>query len=202
MRRISSVDNDPTDGDSCELTVGILLDVLPPFDAQTVPATSEFLEIGNIDVQVSPSAPCLTCLPVAFCDFVDASNRIPIQNIVVINNQSIHDFPTLDCNVCTIGTPVFIRGDCNFDIQIDISDAAVMMVHQFEAFPVPCRDACDSNDDGVLNLADVVLLLNYLFDGGAPPASPSPSPIPVQSDLGVDPTPDNLDCTGGSGSCP
>ena len=197
-----SVDNDPNDGDGCELTVGILLDALPPFEGQTVPQTSDFLKIGGIDVQVSENAPCDTCLAVQFCDFANGSNSIPIQNIVVVNNESIGDFETQDCNICVVGVPEFIRGDCNGDVQVDIGDPATVLAQQFQGFPVPCLDACDANDDGKINLADAVYLLNYLFDSGLVPPPPSPSPMPSAADQGPDPTDDDLDCASGASSCP
>ena len=197
-----SVDNDPNDGDGCELTVGILLDALPPFDGQTVPSSADFLQIGCISVEVDENAPCNTCLPVQYTNFVDASQNIPIENIVIVDNQSIQDFQTIDCNVCTVAQRQFIRGDCNFDIKIDLADAQAGLAQQFQGFPVQCLDACDANDDGKVNLADTVFLLNYLFDGGLVPPPPSPSPIASLDDLGVDPTDDDgLTCETGFDTC-
>ncbi|HVR76488.1 MAG TPA: hypothetical protein VMT52_19315, partial [Planctomycetota bacterium] len=52
---------------------------------------------------------------------------------------------------------------------------------------LPCEDAADLNDDGAVELSDAILLLNFLFRGGAPPASPFPA-------SGIDETPDSLGC--------
>ena len=48
----------------------------------------------------------------------------------------------------------------------------------------PCDDAADANDDGDLNIADPVFVLNYLFASGPAPNAPGP----VSS--GPDPTDD------------
>lgn len=52
---------------------------------------------------------------------------------------------------------------------------------------LPCEDAADLDDDGTVELSDAILLLNFLFRGGAPPASPFPA-------SGIDETLDSLGC--------
>ncbi|MBI4606788.1 MAG: hypothetical protein HY721_32895 [Planctomycetes bacterium] len=89
---------------------------------------------------------------------------------------------------------VFVRGDCNHDRGLDISDAIYTLTYLFLGSEDPasrdpaCKDACDSNDDGDIDIADPVWSLNYLFRGSPPPPQPYPDP-------GTDPTPaDRLDC--------
>jgi hypothetical protein len=57
-------------------------------------------------------------------------------------------------------------------------------------------DACDANDDGVIDLADVCATLRFLFKLG--PILPDPGPYPPG---GYDPTPDlygiDLGCEAG-----
>src|SRR5690606_13973360 len=61
-------DNDPDDGDGCELVLGLLVDALPPFENRTLPPTSVHFRIGNVRMQVaSVAATCGACLPVASC---------------------------------------------------------------------------------------------------------------------------------------
>ena len=60
---------------------------------------------------------------------------------------------------------------------------------------VGCVDACDANDDGKVNLADTVFVLNYLFKSGAAPPDPGPSTP------GPDPTDDESDCEEGITPC-
>ena len=50
-----------------------------------------------------------------------------------------------------------------------------------------CADAGDTNDDGILDIADVIYLLAHLFAGGPPPQPPFP-------ECGPDHTPDVLVC--------
>lgn len=83
----------------------------------------------------------------------------------------------------------FLRGDCNSDGGVDISDPVVLLERLFAAASVPpCEDSCDSNDDGALNLVDVVLMLEVVFGFGsgviAEPASA----------CGIDPVNDTLAC--------
>ena len=55
------------------------------------------------------------------------------------------------------------------------------------SMPAPsCHDAADSNDSGELDIADAVLILNYLFGGAV-----LPPPFPV---AGADRTDDALLC--------
>jgi hypothetical protein len=110
-----------------------------------------------------------------------------------------------DCQICVEGgNPEFIRGDCNFSdvgaLSVDIADAAAAVGYFFFSgdakFNAPCDDACDANDDGRLDVADVVFHLNYL----AIPKSPKP-PAPGPTRRGTDPTRDSLGCAGGRTEC-
>ena len=87
--------------------------------------------------------------------------------------------------------PVFVRGDCNRDDGVDVSDAMTLLRTLFEGELAPgCLDACDSNDDGFLDTSDAVRLLLFLFAEGAP----LPLPYPF---VGLDLTDDNLSCADG-----
>jgi hypothetical protein len=82
----------------------------------------------------------------------------------------------------------FVRGDCNVDQNIDISDPVFLLGVLFSgATPSSCADACDGNDDGNLDIADAVFGLSFLFSGGAAPAAPYPT-------CGLDPTSDATPC--------
>jgi len=186
-----NVDNDPDDGDTCELVAGVLLDALPPFDGQTVPATTggDPLLIGCIDATIADDDTlCDTCLDVTFCNGINGAGDVPIENIMVIDFASIQDIDFVDCCVFVAPIPEFLRGDCNDDDKVDLGDSAAILGEQFSGLAVDCEDACDANDDGKINLADSVFLLNYLFKFGDVP------PAPGVDEDGPDPTDDALTC--------
>ena len=70
----------------------------------------------------------------------------------------------------------FVRGDCNADGNVDISDAVRDLRFCFSGASVPCAAACDTDGDGTpcTGVTDGVRLLMYLFRRGAPPPAPFP----------------------------
>lgn len=83
----------------------------------------------------------------------------------------------------------FQRGNCNNDCTLDISDPIFLAQHLFQSGAAPsCEKACDTNDDGTLDIADIVSTLMALF---GTPTLPLPAPYLV---CGEDPTPDSLSC--------
>ena len=85
----------------------------------------------------------------------------------------------------------FLRGDANRDEGVNISDPVFVLVRLF-VLPVgfPCEDAADANDDGEIQLADAVTILEFLFRASGP------LPDPGTGDSGPDPTTDDLTCSG------
>lgn len=92
--------------------------------------------------------------------------------------------------------PEFVRGDLNFDGQLDIADPVSVLSLLFVVGtpPHPCEDAQDANDDGAVDISDPIFLLSNLFTSGPPPSEPFP-------DCGTDPTMDPLGCDDFTG-CP
>jgi hypothetical protein len=180
------VDDLPDDGDGCELVVGILLDALPPFEGQTLPQTDFPLLIGGLDVTIDLDAPCETPLAIDFCDGINGNGSVPLYNNVVIDFQSVQNFERFGTVITVEPVEVFQRGDCNSDDKVDLADIATAIATQFMGYEIDCPDACDFNDDGLINLADPVFGLNYLFNFGAVPPSPG------AYDDGPDPTEDSL----------
>ncbi|MEC9476954.1 MAG: hypothetical protein VX764_07960 [Planctomycetota bacterium] len=182
------IDNDDNDGDGRELIAGILMDALPPFENQQLPTTVEPLMIACVQAEVDGGAICGDTFSIDFCDGINGNGVVPINNIAVINYQSISDFTLIGATYEIVPVPAFLRGDCNTDTLVDLADAATVIATQFQGYEVGCLDACDSNDDSIINLADSVYLLNFLFLFG--PTMPDPGPyVP-----GPDPTADDLDC--------
>lgn len=97
--------------------------------------------------------------------------------------------------LCALSTPAaaqtisgFERGDCNADNTFNVADMIYLLVDLFANGPAsPCEDACDTNDDGALNLSDAILGLDYLFGSNVPLPQPA-------SSCGMDPTLDALAC--------
>ena len=92
-----------------------------------------------------------------------------------------------------IGTTnnLFRRGDVNSDGHVDPGDGEALLAYLNGTGTKPlCLDAADANDDGVLDVADAVLILGQSGDG--PPSLPPPG----THECGVDPTPDKLSCDG------
>ncbi len=195
------VDNDPHDGDGCELVVGILLDALPPFDRQTVPPTAIPLKLGCIDVTINGD--CDECYDIWFCDNINGRGQVLIENVVVVDTvRSVKGFGKHPCQICVDAPDEFVRGDCNCDLWVNIADASTVLAQQFQGYLACCLDACDANDDGKINLADSVYILNYMFKFGPVPPDPFPG-------LGPDTTIDDpsglhyeLDCEDGVDPCP
>ena len=168
----ADTDNDLTDGDGKEFVVGILFDSFPPFDDQFIPPTTELLEIGRVSVR----AP-MTLGESGTIDFVDSlngPNGPPIDNILVVGEQSFGDFATFGATLLASGVG-FVRGDCNDDALIDLADMIFLLNALFLGGEMPgCDAACDANSDRGANLADALFIGNYLFAMGPPPAAPFP----------------------------
>lgn len=91
--------------------------------------------------------------------------------------------------------PAFRRGDANADGAVDSSDAVALLEAFFASEePLACQDAADTNDDGALDISDAVGILLELFGGVS-------IPEPGASACGVDPTADDLGCTGYTADC-
>ena len=94
-------------------------------------------------------------------------------------------------NFCSGQNADFIRGDCNTDGSTDfaMADMRALLAYFFQQGAcVPCLDACDVDDDGVVNVNDAVLMLT-LGTGCGPAYLPAPWPA-----CGADPSTDSLGC--------
>lgn len=76
------------------------------------------------------------------------------------------------------GAEVFLRGDCDGNGAVQITDAINLLGYLFlGTFEPSCPDACDTNDDGNIDLSDPLYILTFLFIGGIDPI-PAPYPEP------------------------
>ena len=110
------------------------------------------------------------------------------KEILVIENLSQPPL-SLDANGDDVPDECFLfrRGDVTQDGVVDISDAVALARYISGLEPVGCPSAGDANDDGILNTADPIRILSYLFLGRAAPPPPFPS-------CGPDPTGGDLPC--------
>lgn len=175
------------DNEAGTFVLGVLLDIMPPFDGQVIPASGMAHTIAKADIIVSPEVVGEVELEL---ELVDGLGTPPVKNIFTIDNQSV--FPRKEGG--TIGLVpnfLFLRGDAFEDGLVNITDPIrILNFAIFNIQGVPCEKATDANDDGMTDLADVIYILLFLFEGG--PIIPPPFP-----DKGTDPTPDELTCESG-----
>ncbi len=194
-------------GANGEVIVGVLVDALPPFDGATIPPAPDAWDVGCLTFNVSEDAQCNAICDIKFVDGLRGRGKVPVKNLIAAENFSLTP-ATTDCSVRFLGAPVFFRGDCNMsarpgmgNMAVDISDAAAVVSFLFLPgswkFNPQCLDACDANDDGRIDLADAIAILQYYLQDGRFPPPPGPGLDPEtggSTEPGGDPTEDKLDC--------
>ena len=90
---------------------------------------------------------------------------------------------------------IFMRGDADSDLAVELTDAVFVLNYLFLAGRMPeCLDSADIDDNSVVDLSDAIYVLNYLFLGGRLPPAPFP-------ECGEDSSADELAC-GSYPECP
>ena len=162
----------------------VALDASPPFGDVLPLDLSEATELARFVYQLEPEVGLgeATALELRHRTF-----GVPLVPAIFVDEDLKSIRPeTLDGEIRVL--PVFLRGDCNRDGLLDVSDSVALLLHLFRGgVTPPCSDGCDANDDGELNLTDALVVLSFLFAGGATPAAPYPQ-------VGVDSSPDRLSC--------
>ncbi|MGA1779743.1 MAG: PKD domain-containing protein [Planctomycetota bacterium] len=172
-------------GAASELIIAVVFDFLDPFDGRTLdPGVDQ--TIANL-IYTVPFGNSLGT--VGLIEFIDGLGSPPITNrFASSNNGSIT--PYMLHGSCTVSAQpqfIFMRGDANYDLGVDISDAIFLLSYLFTGGPPPeCPDSADTNDDGSLNIGDAIYGLTFLFSAG--PTIPYPFP-----GFGIDPSEDSLD---------
>ncbi|MBI4603918.1 MAG: hypothetical protein HY721_18335 [Planctomycetes bacterium] len=163
------------------------------FSSSSLPPGSEVL-VGKIPGLVSDAlSPGDEVLlePVAFPEGEDPRpDRLRTELVEVQDGRLVALLPALEAGVLRVvdpGEPTFLRGDANFDLKVDISDAVFTLSYLFLGGAAPsCEDSADADDTGKLELTDAVFTLSFLFGG---PARALPPPYPER---GRDGRPDDL----------
>ena len=173
--------------DQGNAVLGVLLDILPPYAGQVIPSTGIELEVARFYFDVQPDVFESVETTIGFAP---SPGTPVVDNVFVIGNQSVQPL-TIDTVIEVAVQNIFLRGDADGDLYLDLSDVINNLVFMTGACPEcpdpTCYKALDVNDNGIIDLADGVQLVNYLYTFGPPPAAPFPEP-------GPDPTPDDLTC--------
>ncbi|HIN79734.1 MAG TPA: PKD domain-containing protein [Planctomycetes bacterium] len=181
---IVQIDNQ---GPGSSMVAVVIFDTVQPFDGRTLlPGVNQTL--GNLIYTVPYPLPFLSSSPLIFTDNLGDP---PLSNIFsTASGTSIYPYK-IHGGVTISQQPqfLFIRGDANYDLSVNISDGIFLLSFLFSAGTSPsCPDSADANDDGQLNVADPVTVLQFLFNSGETIPYPYPG-------AGLDPTDDTL------GSC-
>ena len=199
-------DNDPDDGDGCELVAGVLLDLDKPVEGNTLPGTDVFRSLFCVDFTVDDGAECGSELGVEFVDGLNGRGEVPVNNLVSINNFD-EPFIATACSVLVGDGPggggggEFIRGDCNFNTRVNVADAAAVLSFPLRRRTAPLRAAVPRRvrrrRHGRRQHDGRDLILNHMFI----PGEPGPPP-PGHVNAGVDPTEDDIGCAATDKGCP
>jgi len=168
-------------------TVGVLVDALPPFDGELVPAVGFPLEVAHVEGKVLRASP--GDIPLTFPIGMERP-AVPLR--FSVDNQPVLPQRLIEGRVRVAPpprVPAFLRGDANLDRDIDIADAIFLLSWYFVGDSGPrCDDAADANADDDLDVSDPVFLLLFLFMDGE-------RPLPPRGKPGPDPfTKGDLDC--------
>jgi hypothetical protein len=105
--------------------------------------------------------------------------------------------PLNELLVVSFGPPPqqpFSRGDADGNRKLNVTDGILIIQIRIGniAARFNCDDILDSNDNGIVELSDAVLVLRYVFMDGAP------LPPPFRAQCTTDPTDDALICAQGN----
>ena len=89
----------------------------------------------------------------------------------------------------------FVRGDVNFDGEVNLHDAGLIRGHLAGDVLLPCHAAADANSDGDITRDDALYLLEFLYEGGPEPGAPYPA-------AGDDPVAQGPGCARNTSSAP
>ena len=180
---------------------GFLLEYHLTTEDEREPLADRSIQIGDLD---SPGFNVAALVSFFTPDLNDPPKDIytlPVQGGELVVETKITQIDPLDTwkefeHLLDV-TPgsVFLRGDCNDDGTVDLSDPVCALNWLFGGAATPaCIAALNTNGDDDVNIADPVSLLNYLFAGGLAPAVPfpdcGPGMLPADQEIGCANPPD------------
>ncbi len=111
---------------------------------------------------LAPAATFIDCNGNGMADFIDIQSAESLD----CDGNGVPD----ECD-----DPIYIRGDANLDLTLDVADPITILGQLFSGTSVPCESAADGNGDHARDIADAIYVLNHLFANGAPPPAPYPT---------------------------
>jgi CubicO group peptidase (beta-lactamase class C family) len=189
--------------ESMSFAVPTIPDPIPPFNPD--------LGIATFNLDGSSSRSGDSTRPLTFkWEFLNGpSFRVSVENptgmrtSVVVNEPGPYTFRLTvgddqgsSSQVIEIDVPsddngvLFLRGDADASAAVDLNDPIVALTEIFlGVLGINCNEAADVDNNGILDFTDQILVLGYLFIGGAPPAAPGPDvcgPDPAGAYLGCE----------------
>ncbi len=167
------------------LAAAVFMDYTEPFFGKVFPTSRDTVHASNLELSISPEAEPGDVLRIEFetTPGLDALRpAIPIEYSV--EGRSVT--PIFGKRGVTIKVlpreRLFIRGDANRDLIVNISDVIHSLRFLFLAERVSCLTPLDTNADGRVNLTDPISLIDFLFRRGPRPELPFPHPAPLPAD--------------------
>ncbi len=145
-----------------------------------------FLTASYDEITVERDGAVIAVLPGSASFFID-DNVTPGLHTYLFRGRS----GGVDSPATPILIPIddYTRGDASADHSLNLDDVFSILDAIIAGTPLDCPDAADVDDNGLVQLGDVIVLLGYLFQDGTPPAAPFPA-------TGSDTTADFLPCAG------
>lgn len=138
---------------------------------------------NRLELRVWPATETMPDAPQ--CEAIDASLRSGRVGLVYEVGEPGAYARIESFEACELEPVHFLRGDCNADAIVDISDAVCILNWLFLGGARPgCVAAADTNGDAAADLSDAVRVLQHLFDGGPPPVAPFPDCGPADRTIG------------------
>ncbi|MBI4585199.1 MAG: hypothetical protein HY717_14395 [Planctomycetes bacterium] len=139
----------------------------------------------NIEYGAGPAGVAGQSYPVRYTNTLGDP---PVQILFVVGGFEVK-VSTLPGWVSLPG-PRFLRGDVNGDLEVDQSDAIVILKYLFLGRdPIGCLEAANANGTREVNIADPIYLLNWRFIGGPAPPPPFPRCGSAPAPLGCEKPP-------------
>lgn len=173
-----AVNMDPDGGPG--ITVGCIVSFGNPTGEDENPGDFEQIAIGDgqeivvLSLDIDGQTPDESTIPLDFSADL-GSPAVPL--VISLDGESVSP-QTIDGELFVMGVPLppYLAGDMNSDGDVDISDPLYLALALFGDGDeeLACEIAADLNDDEAVTIADAVALIDYLFQGGEPPADPYP----------------------------